>query len=99
MPGVVQDEQVHLGATLTRAAPTADGTVFLSPGQEIQLDPTFRLSVSDQVVMVLGAGARLPPEAPRHGVQQCGLAVAVGSAQAGHVNPAQVQRRHVVSVA
>ena len=69
----------------------------LTAREEVQLDGHVLLALVDE--LLLSAGPRLPPQYPGDGVEQGGLAVAVLTAQARHVDALQLQRGDVVPVA
>ena len=98
-PRLVEREKIHLGAPRPGTPPPPDGPVSLPLRLKIKLNPAFRLPISNQRIMVPAAGARLPPKAPGHRIQQRRLAMPVSPAQASDVNAAQVQRGQVVPIA
>src|SRR5581483_12062336 len=64
---------------------------------ELELHPHFCLVEADQVVRRVAA--RLPPQRPGHCVQQGGLSVAVVAGETGDVEPGEIDRLDLFSVA
>ena len=98
MVAIVQHEQVELSAPLPGAAPSADRPVGLRFRLEIKLNPALSFTVGDQRVVVPAPGSGLPPETPRHRVEQGRFAVPIRPAQAGDVHTLQIKGRHIVAV-